>query len=174
MTTRLNICCGRHVLDGWTNIDVARSPKASRDPDVFANAISIPLPDACADEIMVIHGFEHLSYWNAPKALAEWHRLLKSSGLLVLEMPDIKKCCKNLLRLIETPDMKDLDSLAMFGIFGDPRAEDPWMSHLWGWTPKTIRPLLKKAGFGSFTEPPTQWHAIGRKLRDFRIEARKQ
>ena len=171
---KLNVGCGRHVLDGWVNVDVQRSPKAARDPEIFAEATKIPLDDGVADEVMAIHLFEHFHFWDAPKALAEWHRLLKPGGLLVLEMPDVKKCCKNLLRLIETPDLKDLDSLAMYGLYGDPRDQDPWMGHKWGWTPKTLRPLLKKAGFGDFTEPPTQWHAIGRKLRDFRIEARKK
>lgn len=173
MTMRINVGCGRHVLDGWTNVDVQRSPKAKRDPEILAQATAIPLPDGCASEVMAIHLFEHFYYWEAPKALAEWHRLLKPGGLLVLEMPDVKKCAKNLLRLIEGEDIKSLDSLAMHGLYGDPREQDPWMGHRWGWTPKTIKPVLKKAGFGSFTEPPTQWHAIGRTLRDFRIEARK-
>ena len=50
---------------------------------------------------------------------------------------------------------------------------DPWMIHKWGWTPKTIKPLLAETGFSSFSEPPTQWHGIGKAHRDFRIEARK-
>lgn len=170
---KINAFSGRHVLDGWVNVDVVPSPKAKRPPDILASVLSIPLPDGCADEFMAIHGFEHLWLWDVPKALAEWHRLLKPGGLLVLEMPDVKKCAKNLLRLIETEDIKSLDSLAMHGLYGDPREEDPWMGHRWGWTPKTIKPVLKAAGFGKFTEPPTQWHAIGRTLRDFRIEARK-
>ncbi|MFA6047068.1 MAG: methyltransferase domain-containing protein, partial [Phycisphaerales bacterium] len=155
------------------NVDVQRSPKATRDPEILAKATEIPLDDGVADEIMAIHLFEHFYYWEAPKALAEWRRLLKPGGLLVLEMPDVKKCAKNLVRLIETEDLKNIDSLAMHGLYGDPREEDPWMSHKWGWTPKTLRKLLRAHGFGSFTEPVPQWHAIGRKLRDFRLEARK-
>jgi|SRR6185295_3543876 len=170
---RLNVGSGRHVLDDWTNVDVVRSPKASRDPDIFANALEIPLPDNCADELMAIHLFEHFYRWDAPKALTEWHRLLKPGGKLILEMPDVKKCAKNLIRLIDGDDIKSVDSLAMHGLYGDPGTEDPWMSHKWGWTPKTLRPMLKKAGFTDMRETETQWHAIGRKLRDFRMEARK-
>lgn len=170
---RLNVGSGRHVLDGWTNVDVVPSPKASRPPDILANALAIPLPDNCADELMAIHLFEHLARWDAPKALAEWHRLLKPGGLLVLEMPDVKKCAKNLIRLIDGDDIKSVDSLAMHGLYGDPGTEDPWMSHKWGWTPKTLKRLLKVSGFTDMRETETQWHPLGRKLRDFRMEARK-
>jgi ubiquinone/menaquinone biosynthesis C-methylase UbiE len=170
---RINVGCGRHILEGWINCDVARSPKASRDPEILAQATAIPLPDACADEVMGIHIFEHFYFWEAPKALAEWHRLLKPGGLLVLEMPDVKKCAKNLISLIDGEDVKSIASLAMHGIYGDPGYQDPFMCHRWGWTPKTLRKLLSASGFAKIKEADTQWHAIGRKLRDFRMEARK-
>ena len=174
VSVKIHVCCGRKVLDGWTNVDVVASPKAPHPPEILASALEIPLPDGCADEIMCIHGFEHLYRWEAPKALIEWHRLLKPSGLLVLEMPDGRKCAKNLLRLAETEDLKSLDALAMWGLYGSPLEEDPFMTHRWAWWPKSLRKLLKEHGFGDFKEPETQWHPIGRRLRDFRIEARKR
>jgi hypothetical protein len=170
---RLNICCGRHVLDGWINVDVQASPKARRPPEILSTCTKVPLPDGCAGEIMVIHGFEHLYLWEVPQALAEWHRLLEPGGLLVLEMPDIKKCALNLLKWIDTQDAKHLDSQAMHGLYGDPTTMDPYMGHKWGWTPKTLRPVLSHAGFGKLKTAETQWHPIGRRHRDFRIEARK-
>lgn len=171
---KINVGCGYHVLDGWTNVDVQRAAKAPRDPEILADALHIPLPSGCADELMAIHLFEHFYAWDAPLALAEWHRLLKPGGLLVLEMPDIKKCAANLIRLVDGEDIKSLDSLAMWGIYGDPGAKDPWMNHKWGYTPKTLKGLLKRAGFGSFVDAPTKWHPIGRQMRDFRVESRKR
>lgn len=170
---RINVGCGRHVMEGWVNCDVVRSPKASRDPEIFAKATEIPLADGCADELMAIHLFEHFYLWEAPKALAEWRRLLKPGGLLVLEMPDLVKCAKNLVRLIDSGDAKAIDSLAMHGLYGDPHYQDPFMCHRWSWTPKTLKPLLKANGFTDIREAETQWHPIGRKHRDFRMEARK-
>lgn len=170
---RIHVGCGRHILDGWVNVDTQRSPKAPRDPEVIGSALKIPLPDGCADEVMAIHLFEHLHLWEAPKALAEWHRLLKRGGKLVLEMPDVVKCAKNLVKLADSGDEKAIRSLAMNGLYGDAGMGDPWMIHKWGWTPKTIKPLLAETGFSSFSEPPTQWHGIGKAHRDFRIEARK-
>lgn len=170
---RLNVGCGRHVLDGYTNVDVQRSPRASRDPEILAKATEIPLPDNCADELTAIHLFEHFYRWEASVALKEWHRLLKPGGKLILEMPNGIKCAKNLIRLGEGDDVKSINSLAMHGLYGDPSEEDPWMGHKWAWWPRTLRPLLKQHGFTNIEEKETQWHAIGRKLRDFRIEAVK-
>ncbi len=154
---RVNVGCGRHVIDGWVNVDAQRSPLASRDPEVLADALQIPLPDGCV---------EHLYHWQAPQALTEWHRLLMPGGLLVLEMPDVKKCARNLLAGTDIV-------LSLFGLYGDPREEDPFMTHKWGWTWKTVRKLLKRAGFVEIVETIPKWHGGGRELRDFRIEARK-
>jgi len=170
---KINLFSGRHVLDGWVNVDVVPSAKASRAPDILSDVLSVPLPDGCADEIMAIHGFEHLYLWQTGPALAEWHRLLKPGGLLVLEMPDIVKCAKNLIKLIDRGDAKALTSLAMHGIYGDAGMQDPFMIHRWGWTPKTLIPVLQAAGFTKIREAPTQWHPIGKAHRDFRVEARK-
>lgn len=170
---RIHVGSGRHVLDGWVNVDVQASPKAKRPPDVLGTADSIPLPDGCASEIMAIHLFEHVYLWDVPKVLAEWRRLLQPGGLLVLEMPDVVKCAKNLIRLIEGSDAKALESQAMHGLYGDAGMRDPYMLHAWGWTPKTLKPVLAAAGFGKFKEAETQWHNTGKRHRDFRIEARR-
>lgn len=162
---RLNVGCGKHTLDGgWTNIDAVRSPLAPRAPEIFADVGAIPLPDGCADELMAIHVFEHVYRWDSEKVLAEWARLLKSGGRLILEMPDLIKCCKNVIA--GRPDQ-----MGMWGLYGDPKLEDTYMVHRWLWTMKSITPLLVKAGFTDIVEKPTQWHPAGRLHRDFRVEA---
>lgn len=170
---RIHVGSGRHVLDGWINVDLQTSSKAKRPPDIFAPADEIPLPDACASELMAIHLVEHVYLWSVPKALTEWRRLLQPGGLLVLEMPDIVKCAENLLRLIGKGDEKSLNSLAMHGMYGDAGLGDPLMLHSWGWTFKTLKPVLASHGFVKIKEHETQWHPIGKGVRDFRVEARK-
>lgn len=172
---RLNIGCGRHVLDGWVNVDVVRSPRAKRDPEVFALAHDIPLESGCADEVMAIHVIEHFYYWKRERedqepgvfdVLAEWRRLLKKGGVLTLELPDIEKCARNLLA-------GDIDNLHMWGFYGDPSERDPYMCHRWGYTPKTMEALLLKAGFADIRHGIPQWHARGKDKRDMRVTARK-
>lgn len=171
---RINLGCGRHVLDGWVNVDVEISPKAPRPPDVLASAAAVPLPDGCADEVMAIHLLEHFYLWEVPAVLSEWRRLLRPGGQLTLELPDILKCARNLLKLTAAGGAAgEIDSAAMFGLYGDPGTRNPLMCHRYGWHPASLQVQLEAAGFTSLVWPPTQWHPVGRAHRDMRVEACK-
>lgn len=178
---RINFWCGGRILDGWLNVDGAHRNKEVRGPDLlhavqFAPDGSIvnplPLPDGCAEELQAIHAAEHVHKWELPFLIAEWHRLLKPGGLLVLELPDLMKCCKNVLDGVVRGG-KHPDQLGMFGLYGDPRSNDPFMNHKYSYTFKTLSPLVIAAGFQRPEEKPTIWHPCGREHRDFRLEARK-
>jgi len=159
------------VLDGYTNIDVVCAPSAPA-PDILADARQIPLDDDCADEIMCIHGFEHFYRWEVDDLAIEWRRVLRPGGLLVLEMPDLLKCCENILTGYGQAG-KHPDQIGMWGLFGDPRLRSPFMCHRWGWTPRTLREFLKGHGFIDIQDGETRWHPAGRARRDMRMTARK-
>lgn len=165
---RLNIGCGKWVLDGWYNIDIAVSPLANKPPDLLCDIRAIPLPDGCAKEAMAIHVWEHVDRWECERTALEWARLLKPGGLLVLEMPDLFKCCRNILNGTEG---KKPDQLGMWGLYGEPIG--PLMQHKWAWTFKTLAPFLERYGFTGMQEERTMYHHTGRDVRDFRITARK-
>ena len=165
---KLNIGAGGRRLPGYTGVDVVERPGA----DIVAPAHAIPLADAVAEEVMAIHLVEHLLPWDLKTALAEWHRLLRPGGMLVLEMPDLVKCCKNIIDG-RMKGGKHPDQLGMWGLFGDNRYEDPYMLHRWAYTFATLSPLVEAAGFRKIVERPTQFHPAGRDHRDFRLEARK-
>lgn len=165
---RLNVCCGTKVLPGYTNIDIAQT--GDTPPDIMCNAMSVPLPDACADEIMCIHGFEHFYPWEAEDLVKEWRRLLKPGGLLVLELPNLLKCCANIISGLKKAG-KHPDQLGMWGAYGDPRTSNPFMMHRWGWSPVTLGEFLTRHCFVGIREETTQWHLGGRLHRDMRIVA---
>lgn len=169
---KLNVGCGKRILDGWFNCDVARDPEAEKDPDLLCDAKSIPLDDNCADVLQAIHLFEHFHRWDAETVLKEWHRLLKPGGRLILELPNLVKCCQNYLDG-RMKGGKNPDQLARWGIYGDPRTGNHWMCHQWGYSPEELMQLLKEAGFIKMTEQQTQFHPAGRQHRDMRIEATK-
>lgn len=165
---KLNVGCGGRRLPGYTGIDAVERPAA----DIVAPAHEIPLPDGCADEVLAIHLVEHLLPWDLKTAIAEWHRLLQPGGTLVLELPDLVKCCRNILDG-RMKGGKHPDQLGMWGLFGDNRYEDPYMLHRWAYTFATLSPIVAEVGFIKVVEKPTQFHPAGRDHRDFRLEARK-
>jgi ubiquinone/menaquinone biosynthesis C-methylase UbiE len=169
---RLNIGCGARVLDGWTNCDIQANQNAPRPPEILCDAKSIPLPDGCATELMAIHVFEHFYRWEVETVLAEWRRLLRPGGVLVLELPNLIKCCENYLAG-RMRGGKDPDQLARWGIYGDPRTGDKFMCHPWGYSPEELQSILEANGFRGVIHKPTTFHPAGRKHRDMRIEARK-
>lgn len=172
---KVNVGCGRHVLDGWTNVDIQRSQFAHRDPEIFADLRKIPLPDECADEVMAIHVFEHFYLWECPDVIAEWRRLLKPGGILALELPNVVKCCENIIKGIGIEGGgKHADQLGLWGLYGDPQHQDPYMGHRWGWSPQTLTKFLAEHGFMKMKEEPTKWHPGGRAHRDMRIVAIKR
>lgn len=165
---KLNIGCGGRRIEGYTGIDAVARPAA----DIVAPAHNIPLPDGCADIIFACHLWEHFYLWECPKVITEWKRLLKPGGKLILELPNLRKCCENLLngRMVGG---KDPNQLSYWGLFGDPRTNDPFMHHKWGWTPQTLTAFLTDHGFTKIHEEPTQYHPAGKEHRDMRIVSRK-
>lgn len=147
------------------------SPRAQRPPDLISDIRKINLPDACAEEVMAIHLWEHLWRWECDEVIEEWKRLMKPHAKLVMEMPDLIKCCDNIIA--HRPGKAHPDQLGLWGLYGDPETRDPLMCHRWGWTFSTLKPFLTQHGFREVFERETQFHSNGRGIRDFRIEAIK-
>lgn len=176
---RLNIGCGFRIKDGYYNIDAIHSPKAPRAPDLLYKfefddkgelIQPIPLPDGCAVEILAIHFFEHLYRWQCDAVAKEFKRLLRPNGKLILELPDLYKCCLN---VVENRQGKKPDQLQRWGIYGDPTLKSVFMCHPWGWFAGELMEFLAKHGFKDLQHVPTEHHQSGRNYRDMRIEARK-
>lgn len=170
---RINMGCGRRVLDGYFNIDIAHDEKAPRVPDLLCDITQgIPLPDSCAIELLAVHVVEHFFVWDVDKVLTEWARLLAKGGKLIIEMPDLIKCCENIIKH-KTHGGKHPDQLGRFGLYGDPRLENPYMLHKWLYTPQEVIQMLKTHGFTKVSHVPTQFHPVGKSNRDMRIEGIK-
>jgi predicted SAM-dependent methyltransferase len=155
---RLNLGAGDKVFEGWTSVGLGDHH------DIRADLRKLPLPDAFADEAMAIHVVEHINRWEVPAMLREWRRVLKPGALLIVELPDLLKCCRN-VSLGRAP------RLGVLGLFGDPNMQDELMMHRWGWTPEEMMTELRDAGFRKVKQRDPEFH--GRKKdRDMRIEAR--
>ena len=167
--------CGNKKRNGWINIDIDESVK----PDFIGSATELPFEDGTIDCIDSQHMFEHLFLKEVDKALSEWIRVLKIGGELLIELPNLDRCCE----LIKNNDPEsDAYKMGIVGIFGyEPiilkNSETNWfMMHKHGWSPRSIKKKLEKYGFHQFEVMPIlQKHRPSTKYnRDFRIRAIKK
>ena len=168
---RLHLGCAKRYTPGYINIDGAAIP-GQKPPDIIRD-LTKPLPffGSESDEILAIHIFEHFYRGDVPGILSDWFRVLKPGGRLILEMPDIYKSAKNLIAEIDA-GKEPSNKWAMWPLYGDNPNKTEYDCHKWGWTFKTLSPLLAEAGFTGIKEADTVFH--GRKQnRDFRIQAVK-
>lgn len=156
---RLNIGAGQKREEGWISVGLEEHH------DVRTDVRKLPLPDDYADEAMAIHVLEHLNRWEAEPTLAEWRRVLKPGARLVLELPELHKCCRAVLEGFAGYE-------GVPGLFGDPATRDELMMHRWCWSENELRQALLDAGFRKVRTGPLQYH--GRKRwRDMHMEAVK-
>lgn len=169
---RLNIGCGRKILPGWVNVDVeqrADIPEGAR--YVQSDIRKLPFPDDYADELMAIHVVEHFYLWEIQDVMAEWRRVLKPRGKIVIECPDIIKAAFYMIKAA-TENKPMPYNLTMWPLYGDPSHRDPLMCHKWGYTPASLINLVISAGFCFARETEPQYHM--KSIRDLRVEANKQ
>ena len=84
--TKLNLGCGRSILQGWLNLDVVAGPGVDLVIDL-ENCVPgrIPLPDGSVDELLASHLLEHI---RAPLPLMqELYRVSRHDALLQVRLP---------------------------------------------------------------------------------------
>ncbi len=156
---KLDIGAGNKSSEGWTSFGLEPHH------EIYGDVTDMPLDDDTVDEARAIHVIEHVYPWDALRTLKEWLRILKPGGLLILELPDLAKCCANFLA--GTHPRKGI-----LGIYGDIEGGDVLMLHKTGYTPQSLRALLREAGFTKVRQRLPEFH--GKKYdRDMRLEARK-
>lgn len=168
---RLDLGSGHKRYEGWVRVDFAVERKkytedggvtdigASIVPDVEADLKSLPFPDNYADEARAIHVIEHFQPWDAPKALAEWVRVLKPGAELAIECP----CLDKVIKLFDVPNIPPY--MTYWGLFGDPRLEDPLMMHHWCYSEAQLRRLMASAGLVDIRGDVPRFHIAARDMR---------
>jgi len=155
---RLNVGSGDKHWPGFLNCD------AYGEPDVLTDCRKLPFDADYADEIHSIHFVEHIARMDVDNMLADWHRVLKRGGRLVIEVPCLNKMAEHIVN--GEKNMR----LMQLGIFGDPRDPKPGMMHQWSYTKEELTEIVLQAGFAKVEVKEPVFHLA---KRDMRLEAVK-
>jgi len=132
---RIHVGCGPVYKKGYVNIDIFDSTVADR----IMSAYHLEFPDDTASHVECMHTIEHLGAAKSIYALAEFFRVLKPGGVLLLETPDIEAAFANFLKKGEAQR-----KLLMNWIYG---LDSPGMGHRYCFPRELLSRMLKEAGF---------------------------
>ena len=163
--TVLNVGCGyplrqklhRHFHGReWREVRLDLDPAVQ--PDVVCSITDIsPVAADSVDAVWSSHNLEHLQRQEVPLALAEFLRVLKPHGLLLLTLPDLQQVA----RLVVEDRLEDSAYISQSGpitpldmIFGHTASlarGNRFMAHRTGFTARSLHQLLIEAGFVEVT-----------------------
>ena len=163
--TVLNVGCGyplRQKLHphfhgpGWREIRLDLDPAVK--PDIVCSITDIsPVAADAVDAVWSSHNLEHLQRHEVPLALAEFLRVLKPGGLLLLTLPDLQQVARFIVEdrledsayLSQSGPITPLDMI--FGHTASLARGNQFMAHRTGFTARTLHKLLIEAGFSDVT-----------------------
>ena len=146
---------GRGFLgDEWQEVRLDIDPAAT--PDIVSSILSMPMvPTGALDAVYCAHNIEHLYPHEVPIALAEFLRVLKPDGILVLACPDLQAlgqliAADRLDEYIVFPNIGPVAALDIIYGFRPALAQGNFfMAHRTGFTLRTLVESARSAGFRS-------------------------
>ncbi len=157
----LNVGCGprdrQHGIagfEGWQELRLDIDPAV--DPDEVGSMTDMSaVADGSVDAILSSHNIEHLEAYQVPVALAEFCRVLKKDGYLVITCPDLQSVCSRVAKgdlaspLYESPAGPIAALDIIFGLRAAVAAGNTYMAHRCGFTLQVLLNTLKACGFAS-------------------------
>ena len=146
---KINLGAGNLKKSGYTNVDINSNFK----PDVVADVRKLPFDDNYADEILARDVLEHIPHKETKKTLLEWKRILKKGGKLIIQTPNLQTIANYMLDIDKIDDIDYINDLIR-RIFGGQDFKENF--HCAGFTPETIRELLKSIRFKDIKVNPVK------------------
>ena len=136
----------------WRELRLDIDPQVA--PDVLGSMTDMAaVPSSSMDAIYSSHNMEHLYPHEVPQALAEFKRVLRSDGMVVMTCPDLQSVCALVAedKLTETAYVSAAGPIApldiLYGLRPAMAAGNLYMSHRCGFTLKVLLGTLQDAGF---------------------------
>jgi SAM-dependent methyltransferase len=156
----LNVGCGYPSRQGlhpayqgaeWRELRLDINPAVN--PDVLCSMTDMhPIASGSIDAVWSSHNLEHLQRHQVPIALAEFRRVLRPGGELLLTLPDLQRIAE----LVASDGLEDeaysspagpitpLDMI--YGHTASLARGNDYMAHRTGFTARTLRQLLIETG----------------------------
>jgi len=161
--TFLHVGCGSKYKDRTTpafNLPEWREVRLDIDenakPDIIGTMLDMSaVQTGSVDAVFSSHNIEHLYPHEVPVALAEFRRVLKSDGFLVLSCPDLQSVCALISedKLTEAAYTAPAGPITPLDILYGHRSSlaqgNLFMAHRCGFTQKVLHGTLQAAGFTS-------------------------
>lgn len=140
---RINLGSGERPIPGFVNVDALED---SSGVDVVADiGERLPFKSGAADLIYASHVLEHFPTADVPSLLAEWKRVLRPGGQLLVAVPDLNAIATMLVERRRgwfTPPHEPW----LGAIYGGQK--DQYDFHKTGFTAPWLAHLMREAGFG--------------------------
>jgi SAM-dependent methyltransferase len=149
-------CIGTFRGPEWREIRLDVDPAVQ--PDIVCSITDMsPVVTDSVDAIWSSHNLEHLQRHEVPLALAEFIRVLRPHGFLLLTLPDLRQVAQ----LVVEDRLEDQAYTSLSGpitpldmIFGHIASlarGNPFMAHRTGFTARTLHKVMIEAGFVEIT-----------------------
>jgi predicted SAM-dependent methyltransferase len=164
---KIHLGCGNLRIGSHINIDAVATHSTDMVYDL-SKGLPPEFQDETVDEIVSFHFIEHLSKEEAVLLLKDMYRVMKSGATGVMELPDMERLCKNLMRNPEG---------VIWDIYG--KQDEPGMNHKYGYTKETIKKTLESVGFKVTGFPKALDYHVDESIRgigfnaQMRVEFRK-
>ena len=146
---KLHLACGGVKWKDFINVDlyqhdpsVSDSSRSGCVADAFADIRCLGLADNTIDEIFTSHSIDHFTRWETVDMLKDWHRMLKSGGVLVIEVADFTRC---ILWLFHPSSRKR--ALARTQFYGNQWDRIDFETHRYLWSARELRLELLRIGY---------------------------
>jgi SAM-dependent methyltransferase len=136
----------------WRELRLDIDPAVA--PDVVASITDIaPVASASVDAVWSSHNLEHLFAHEVPRALAEFRRVLRPEGFVLVTVPDLQRAAELVVQdlLAEPAYISPAGPIApldmLYGHGAAISAGNAFMAHRTGFTARTLEAALLGAGF---------------------------